>query len=411
MTNATEPLQLNPVTPENLLNPYPLYKELRENDPVHWSAPVHAWLITRYTDVMNGFRDPRLSAARMQFFEAQLGGLGPNIIEDLLATLRLQMTNKDGAEHIRLRRQFMGSFTPQMVDSWKPMIRRLMENLVEQKLSQGTMDLVKTVSNQLPALVIAGILGAPAEDRARIQAWSVALARFSAPAPGNDMLELARQANAAIVGLRDYLTGLLEQRREALGDDVLSLMLRAQESGGKMTMQELVMNAILLLNAGDLTTTDQISNGVFDLLSHPDQLQMVRDNPNLLRSAVEEMLRYNPPMSFMHRIAVEDFQLHGRTIRKGDVVFLGMASANRDPEVFPNPDRFDVTRDHTLSKHMSFAFGPHHCLGAGLARREMEIAIEVLLNWLPDMRLDEELTPKRKTNLIFRGFEHLTLRW
>jgi cytochrome P450 len=412
MSSAAAPSHLNPVSPENLLNPHPLFKTLRESDPVHWSETVHGWLITRYGDVMNCFRDPRLSAARMQFFEAQVGGMGPTLIPDLLKTLKEQITNKDGAEHIRLRRQFMGSFTPQMVDSWKPMIRRLMEELVDQVQAQGRMDLVKAVSEQLPALVIAGILGAPAEDRGRVQAWSAPLAAFSAPAPDADFVALAREANTAIVELRDYLSGLLEQRVHTPGDDVLSTMLRAQEQGGMMTREQLVVNAVLLLNAGHLTTTDQLSNGVYDLLQHPEQLQKVRENPVLLRGAVEEMIRYNPPMSFMHRIALEDFQLRGRTIRKGDVVFLGMASANRDPEVFPDPDRFDITRDHSHSKHLTFAFGPHHCLGAGLARREMEVAVEVLLNRLPDLRLDEEQQPKRKcNNLIFRGFDLLPLRW
>jgi len=167
-----------------------------------------------------------------------------------------------------------------------------------------------------------------------------------------------------------------------------------------------------MLIAGHTTTTDQISNLVHDLLTHPEQLQMVRNNPSLLPTAVEESLRFHPAVPFHYRIAAEDIPLRGRTIRKGDVVFFGLAAANRDPQHFHEPDRFDITRDAMAQKHMSFSFGPHHCLGANLARRELEIGLEILLERMPRLRLDEERPPRQKAeSLVFRGFHSLHIRW
>jgi len=190
---------------------------------------------------------------------------------------------------------------------------------------------------------------------------------------------------------------------------MLSTMVHAQEEG-RLDEGELIANAILILTAGHITTVDQLSNGVHALLTHPEQLRKLRENPSLMKSAVEEMLRFCPAVPFIHRIAAEDFELHGRKIQKGQLVFLGMAAANRDPAVFPEPERFDITRQN--NKHLSFAFGPHMCLGAPLARVELEIGLAALLERMPDLRLDEAQPPRIKCNsLVFRGFEALPVRW
>jgi cytochrome P450 PksS len=180
----------------------------------------------------------------------------------------------------------------------------------------------------------------------------------------------------------------------------------------RMSLEEVVANTQLMLNAGHMTTTDQLSNLVHDVLAHPDQLQLLRENPHLIPSAVQESLRYRPSVPFHFRIIAEDMQLRGKTLRKGDVVFLGIAAANHDPRVFPEPERFDINRDSVQQKHLTFSFGPHHCMGAGLARRELEIGLEVLLQRLPDLRLDEAKPPQHKcASLVFRGFTSLNLRW
>ena len=188
-------------------------------------------------------------------------------------------------------------------------------------------------------------------------------------------------------------------------------MLRLETQGG-MSLEEVVANLNLLVTAGHLTTTDQLGNGLYELLTHRDQLELLRGEPGLLRPAIEEMIRFAPAVPFTTRLVVENFELRGRTLRKGDIVFLGLAAANHDPAVFPDADRFDITRDPNQHKPMSFGFGAHHCVGAGLARRELEIAFEELLQRMPELRLDETRLPRIKCNgLLFRGFDSLPLRW
>jgi cytochrome P450 PksS len=411
MSSAARKHPLNPVAPENLLDPAPLYRELRENDPVHWSSAVNAWFLTRHDDVMSAFRDSRLSADRMQLTEFQLQNMGGDVARDIIDIIRKEMVMKDGREHLRLRRNSGQGFTPQALDAWLPSIRRTMNRLVDGVLHLGRMDLATEISYQLPPLVIAELFGIPAEERTRFVAWAQPINEFFAPAIGGDMVALARRANQAMVESRDFMTALVEERMRAPGDDMLSQMVRRQEAGGA-SVEEIVANALLILSAGHMTTTDQLGNGVHALLTHPTELRKLREDPSLVKSAVEEMLRYDPPIPWIHRVAVETFELRGRTLRKGDMVFLGMAAANRDPEVFARPDSFDVGRDHQNQKHMSFAFGPHHCLGAGLARRELEVAFSVLLERLPDLRLDEERLPRLKCHsLLFRGFDSLPVRW
>ncbi|QRN92934.1 cytochrome P450 [Archangium violaceum] len=410
MSNAARP-QLNPVSPENLTNPVPLYHELRTHEPVYWSDAVHAWFVSRYDDVLACLRDPHLSANRLKLFENQMSALGTDVIRDYMAVSSRQMQMRDGVDHLRLRRQASPGFSPQALDAWRPTIRRTMEMLVDRVLPLRRMNLVKELSYQLPPLVIAELLGIPAQDRGRFQQWAWPMAAFSQPTPGADILTLARQANEATIEMSRYLVGTIEERRHSPGHDVLSRMVQAQQDG-QMTLDELVANAIVILSAGHLTTTDQFSNAIHDLLAHPDQFQKLKDDPSLLRSAVEEIIRFNPAVPFTFRIATRDIQLRGRNIRPGDIVFLGLAAANRDPAVFPDPDRFDITRDSVHQKHMSFGFGSHHCLGAGLARRELEIAIEVLLHRIPGLQRDESEVPRLKCHsLLFRGLEALHVKW
>jgi cytochrome P450 len=402
---------LNPLSPEVLLNPAPFYKELRENDPVHWVEEMHAWLVTRHADVKECFRDPRLSSEKLKFFEYQLKGLEPDIISDFLQMFRHYLTMKDGSEHVRLRRRVNPGFSPQSLEFWSPAIRRIMNTLVDRVQHLGRMDLVKEISHVLPPLVIAEILGVPQEDRERFQWWSVRISEMSSPPPNADMREVALRANQSITEFRVYLQNLIQERRQTPGPDVISQMIHVQEEGG-MSEEELIANVNLILMAGFLTTTDQLSNGVHALLMHPDQLHKLRADPGLLKLAVEEMMRFCPAVPSTFRLVREPMELRGRQLQAGDVVFLSMGSANQDPEAFTDPDRFDITRDSPNQKHMGFGFGAHHCLGAGLARRELEIAFAVLLERLPGLRLDEEQPPQLKCHsLLFRGFESLPVCW
>ncbi|MCY1081063.1 cytochrome P450 [Archangium lansingense] len=397
------------LTPETLSNPWPVYRQLQEEDPVHWSEELQAWFVTRHEDVTGCFRDPRLSANRTQLFaEHQLGGLGPELVKDYLRVSEGMMLMKDGPEHTRLRRQANTGFTAQVLEGWRPAIQRIIDSLLDRVQERRRMDVAVDLSEPLPALVMTELFDIPAEDHDRFQRWSNDTATFFGAAVG-DVRSAAIRANEGAAQLSRYLTAAIEARRERPGNDLLSLLLRYEEQG-RMSTEELVSNAVLILTAGHVTTIDQLSNGVYELLTHPEQFEQLKQQPELCKSAVEELLRYTPAVPFMHRVVAEDLELRGRPLRKGQLVFLGIAAANRDPDVFANPDRFDITRQN--NKYLAFAFGPHLCLGAGLARRELEQALRTLLRRMPDLRLDEQQPPRLKCNsLLFRGFDSLPVRW
>jgi cytochrome P450 len=408
MAHLQEKRDLNIVSPENLLDPNPLYRHLLEADPVHWAEALQCWFVTRHEDVMACFRDPRLSADRTKVFvEHQLRGEGTEFLKDYLYVAERQMLMKDGAEHARLRRMASPGFSVQAIDSWVPAIRETVDALLDKVQGQGRMELVTELSEPLPSRVIMEIFAIPEKDREDFQRWANILSEFFG-SPVGDVKAAAMRANDAMVSIFGYLKGIVRQRKAAPGSDMLSVMIQANE--GKLDEDALTANAQLILTAGHVTTIDQLSNGVYALLTNPRELRRLKENPGLIKSAVEEILRYSPAVPFIHRIAAEDLELRGKSIKRGQLVFLGMAAANRDAHVFPEPDRFDVAREN--NRHLSFAFGPHMCLGASLARRELELALEALLRRMPELRLDEERPPRIKCNsLVFRGFDALPVRW
>lgn len=403
-------LDLNIVSPTNLLNPLPLYRHLQESEPVYWSPEIQSWLVTRYEDVTNLFRDPRMSANRMRIFvEHQLQGVGAESIQDLLRVAEQQMLNRDGAEHSRLRRNANPGFTPQALEGWRSTIRQTTDELLDEVQKAGRMDLVPDFTELLPARIIMNLFAIPAKDRQRFQQWSSDAVRLFGITTQEDVREVALKTNAANAHLFDYLKSFVAERRARPGPDMFSTMLHAHEGGG-MSEDELVSNALLIVVAGHVTTVDQLANGVHALLTHPEQLRKLQEDPSLIKSAVEEMLRFGPAVPFIHRLATEDIELRGKTIQRGQVVFLGMAAANRDPSVFPEPEKFDITRQN--NKHLSFAFGPHTCIGATLARYDMEFGVGRLLARMKGLRLDEERASRLKCHsLVFRGFETLPVRW
>jgi cytochrome P450 PksS len=318
------------------------------------------------------------------------------------------MIYKDGTEHHRLRVLGNRGFTPSMLDRARPMVQAVVDDLLDRVSGAQRMDVVPDFAQPLPALVIAAMFGIPAADRHLFQEWSDAAARLFG---GNlrDPEQDARAANAALLALDQYFRSLLEERRRKPGDDLMSLLIAAQDEG-RLSAEEVCAQCVLILAAGHVTTIDQMSNAIHALLRHPDQLWRLRDDPALMPSAVEEILRYDGAVPFIHRIATEDLEMGGKAISKGQVVFLGIAAANRDPAVFADPDRFAVGRRD--NRHVAFAAGTHVCLGAGLARRELEIGLSTLLRRLPELRLDDTAPPVRKCeNLVFRGFSALSVSW
>lgn len=396
----------NPLSPANLEDPHPLLRALREAEPVHWAEALHAWLVTRYEEVATVFRDPRFITFKSRvFIEQQLKGQDLGIVKSFSRVMDDMIVTQDGAAHAQRRKQANPSFTSAAIDAFRPRVAAIAEALVEGIARAGRGDVIKDLAEPMPTMVIAELYAIPASDRAMFQAWTLDFLQFIGVAPG-DVVARATAANEASKNLEDYLARLIAERRKKPGDDLVSLFVSFQ-SEGKLTEEALAADLIGFLIGGHSTTIDTIGSGVHTLLTHPDALADVRRDPALIRPAVEEMLRYEPPVVIVIRVAGEDVELAGETIRKGQMVFTSPAAANRDPAVFPDPDRFDIHRPNA-NKHLAFGVGSHVCLGNSLARRELEIAFSTLVRRIPNLRLDEENPPRRRaTQLMMRGFTSL----
>jgi cytochrome P450 len=409
MSSAARTLQISPLDGQNLLHPAPPHGELREEDPVHWSAALRGWLLSRHEDVLSGLRDSRLVASREDLHDVRLQGLSPELAGAFRETLAAHPW--DGREAAALRWQSAPGFTPQALDTWRPAIRGLATRLVRRVGGQGRMDAVRAVCAPLPALVLAEVFDLPERDRESFIAWARHLADFHSPAEDADPEALGRAALQATREFLDMLAPLLEERYRTPEGDLLSRMLQVEQVGSRTAAQR-VSTLALHLVSGLGSVADQLGNGLHELLAHPEQLRMLRLDRSRLRPAVEEALRFHPALPLLHRTVGETLSLRGRTLHKGEAVFLSVAAANRDPRVFTDPERFDVTRDSARQKHVTFGFGLHHRLDAGLIRHELETVLEVLLEELPGLRLDEERLPRLKCHdPRARGFEALPVRW
>jgi cytochrome P450 len=393
--------------PAFLEDPYPVYHRMRQQDPVYWSETLGHWVLTRYDDVLAAARHPALSSARTEVFvRAQLRGTDPALAGDFTRLITGTMLMKDGPEHHRLRVLGNHAFTPSVLGRWQPLIERVVDNLLDAALPRGRIDLIDDLARPLPAIVIAELFGIPPEDRETFHYWSMASARFFGGAVG-DPEQAARAGNEAARQLERYFRELQQGWRP--GDDLMSLLLQGQAEG-RLTAEEVSSQCIVLLNAGHTTTMDQLGNTVLALLHNPEQWGRLRHDPALVRSAVEEGLRYDAAVFLLQRIAREDLSLRGQTIHEGDLLYLSLGAANRDPEVFAEPDRFDVGRAD--NRHLAFGAGPHLCLGMTLARRELEVALGRLVRRMPRLRFDEERPVRRRADsLVFRGLESLPVRF
>jgi cytochrome P450 len=389
----------------NVQDPFPLYAWLRDHDPVHWSASLSAWVVTRYEDVVEIFARPEtFSSDRFRKIDARHASQRP-AVRAVAAVLGHWLVFRDPPDHDRLRGLLQASFTPKHLESSRDRIQRTVDALLDRVAARGAMDFIREVAFPLPAIVIAGLLGAPEEDLESIKAWSDRLAAYLGGAV--DERDNFAEASAGIADLVDYFQRLLRDRERRPREDLMSLMLRAEHEGERLTHDEVVANCILLLFAGHETTTNLLGNGLFHLLRHPAQAALLRADPSLLHGGVEECLRYDCPVPATVKIATEDVSWHG-AIRRGDMVVPFLASANRDPRQFPDPDSLDVRRHP--ERHLAFASGIHYCLGAWLARLEARIVLDTVFRRLPELALAPP-EPRWKPMIFLRGLETLPLAW
>ncbi len=392
------------VDPGMLANPYPLYAMLRASNPV-FKLPVPVdvgagvFLLTRHQDVQPALRDARLSADRRNGDAIRLNR--DRLPKQLTGDDNISMLVMDPPDHTRVRGLVNKAFTPRRVMALRPRIQAIANELLAEPTRAQRMELMTDFAAPLPAIVIAELLGVPASDHPKFRAWAadvVSAGGAIASGQGSDRVE------ASFDALRDYLQAIVAARRLEPRDDLISGLVAAQEDRDALSDTELVATAILLLLAGHETTTNLIGNGTLALLNHPGELARLRAEPELLKSAIEEMLRFDSPVQATARAASEDVEYGGVPIAKGAIVVCGIGAANRDPALFPEPDRFDVARRD--NHHLSFGFGAHFCLGAPLARLEGEIAFRALLERFPKLALAEQKIEYRP-NPILRGLQRL----
>jgi pimeloyl-[acyl-carrier protein] synthase len=387
----------NPMDPDFVADPYPTYHRLRAEDPVHQS-PLGFWVLTRYDDVVAALRDPRLAKEAIASFVAARLGRTPS------PAASLSMLDRDPPDHTRLRSLVNKAFTPRVVETLRPRIRGIVDGLLDRAERAGGMDLIEEFAYPIPVAVICEMLGVPVEDHERFKGWSADLARsldalLLPPESG-----VAERGVAARQSLGGYFRDLIAVRRKSPRNDLLSGLIAAEEAGDKLTEEELLATCVLLLIAGHETTVNLIGNGTLALLRHPDQRCRLREDPGLIATAVEELLRFDGPVQRTARIPTEDVTIGGRTIAKGEMVMPFIAAADRDPAQFPDPDRLDIGR--TDNRHIAFGWGIHFCLGAPLARVEGQIAINALVQRFPKLALATE-RPEYRQSLTLRGLQSL----
>lgn len=370
---------------ERLQNPYPLFHRLRAEDPVHWCEPMKLWLVTRYDDVFAGLREPRFSSNRTDMYVQALSPELKRKVQPLLDHVSRWIQLTDEPDHTRLRKLVTLAFTPRMIQLLRPRIMQLVESLLSEVRPGEPFDLVARFCGPLPATIICEMLGIPLAERDEFRLMTERLMRFSTSG-GPKLKNHAEQANEALGQLIAMFERLVSECRRTPRPDLLSALVQAEADGDRLSNDELYAMCVFVFLAGHETTTNGIASGLLALLQHPGQFAALKENPDgLARGVVEETLRYESPVTRAVRQAGEDFDFAGKRICRGQLVVHLLGAANRDPTQFPEPDRFDPSRQP--NRHLAFGYGAHFCLGAVLARLEMEIAFRTVVQRLPSLRL------------------------
>ncbi|MGW4380728.1 cytochrome P450 [Kitasatospora sp. NPDC004531] len=393
----------DPWSAEFVADPYPAYATLREHAPVVRFEPTGQWLVSRYADVNALLRDRRLGRTYThRFGHEEFGQSAPNPAHEPFHTLNDHgLLDLEGPDHARIRRLVAKAFTPRMVESLRPTVRRMAGELVDGLLADGGGDLVAKVAEPLPVAVIAEMLGVPESDRHLLRPWSADITGMFELDPDEDT---ARRAVTASLEFSAYLRELIRRRREEPGSDLISALARAAEDGQTLSEQEMISTCVLLLNAGHEATVNTTGNGWWALLRNPGELARLRGAVDeLLPTAVEELMRYDTPLQMFERWVLEDIEVGGVHIPRGAEVALLFGSANRDPERFTDPDRLDLGRAD--NPHITFGAGIHFCLGAPLARLELTESFGALLRRAPGLTLLRE--PEWNPGYVIRGLGEL----
>ena len=389
-------------------NPYGLLAELRETEPVHWCPSLDAWLLTRYDDVKQAMTAPQLSSDRLRPFYESLKDERRDILSGVMRYLNEWLVFKAPPDHTRLRRMMNPVISPRLVQSMRPSVRAIVDDLLAGVSRDQPFDFVHDVAALLPAYVIMDMLGLARADFHKIKGWSDGLRLFIGTARG--VPDKYQRARDGADHLAAYLREQIEQRRRAPTDDVITRMMQAEDEQGKLGEDELIAMCLLILFGGHETTTSLLGSSVAALLAHPSQWTLLRDTPELMPSAVEEFLRYDGPSHSIARVVTESMTWGGQHMKAGDRVFAMVGAANRDPRAFDRPDALDITR--SPNRHLTFGQGIHFCLGAPLARLEAQVCIQAMVSGFDRWALDgsEDQAIDWLDAMVMRGPTRLQMR-
>ena len=386
-----------------LADPYPLFKRLRTEDPVHWDPFLHAWVVTRYSDVIRVLTD--LSANRT-FTPAQLGQYGLSALAPVAKVMLRQMLFMDPPVHTRLRALCSLAFTPARVERLRSHIQEVTDRLIASVAQSGRMDLIADFAAPLPAIITAEMLGVPTEDHQKLKDWSATFAMMLGNFQHNP--DFVPRVVKTVEEMSQYFLRHIREYRAYPRQGLIHDLMTADVSGDYLSEEEVVANIIVTMVGGQETTTNLIGNGMLTLLRNPSVMEEMRTNRTLIPSAIEEMLRYESPSQHTARLAPQDLEIGGKHISKRQAIIAVLAAANRDPERFPDPDRVDIGRRD--NRHVAFGWGPHFCFGAALARIEGQIAFATILHCLQDVVLEPQPITWR-FNLGLRGLTALPIQF
>ena len=412
MAASLREYHLNLKDPQFVFDPYPVLAELRENLPVFYDPIWNKVFFTRYDDIAALLREKRLGRSILHVLSRdELGWPPPNpLTRDFDAFQGSHMLDNEPPKHTRLKGLMLKAFTPARSEGLRGKIQEVVDGLIDRVQDQGRMDLLKEFAEPLPVTVIAELLGVPEADRYLLRPWSAKIVKLYELGFADDQ---ARAANQAVIEFSDYIKDLAAERRRQPRDDLISAMVQVEEHGEVLREDELVANCILLLNAGHEASVNGTTLGILSLHHHPDQMALARDaarrgDRDFFKSAVEELLRYDTPLPMFERWVLQDFDFHGVPLRRGTEVGLFYASGNRDPRRFAHPDTLDLTRKE--NPHLAFGLGIHYCIGAPLARVELQTSFQALLKRLPKIRIARE--PVEYTGgFVIRGHKALPVQF
>lgn len=391
------------MAPEVVADPHSYYRTLRENERVHWNERWKGWVLTGYKEVVDVLRDPEnFSSDRMGYLEKELSQEEQESIAPIFHVLKYWMVFRDPPEHTVLRMLLNKLFTPVAIERYRPMVRKIVQKALDKVVHTGKMDVIRDFAYDIPMSVILELIGAPDLDRDKIKEWSEAIGVFffiKADEPRRREI-----ACEGINSLVEYITPLIQQRRDHPGIDLISLLISAEEAG-QITYNDVLATCVLLIFGGHETTMNLIANGTLALMEHPEQWEKLRDNPVFLKRAVEELLRYDGSVKSTVRWAKKDVMVGDKLVKQGERLLVSLSGANRDPLQFENPDTLDVTRDPNL--HVAFAHGIHVCLGASLARMEAEEAFAGLIKRITCPKVDEDAYLNYYPSVVHRALKNL----